>query len=79
MRNFFNQKVNETGVIKHCKREFKVIKQYSQETNLETIEYKGQEFVIVRLPRPAKNEADLICVFVNGIKYTTFAKFLKSI
>ena len=65
--------------IKHCKKEYKVIKQYNEITNCETVEVLGEQYEIVRLPRPTKTESELMCVFVKGIRYSTFAKFLKSL
>lgn len=65
--------------IKHCKKEYSILVNYSEITNLEIIEFNGIVYEILRNPRPTTTEAQLICVFVNGIKYSTFAKFLKTI
>lgn len=67
------------NIVKHCKIEYKVIVPYSETANTEVIEVKGNVYEICYLPRPTKTEAELRLVFVNGIKYSTFAKFLKSI
>jgi len=64
---------------KHCKREYKVIIPYSEITNIEIIDVNGKEYKVIRLPRPTKTESELMCVFVEGIKYNSLAKFLKSI
>ena len=65
--------------IKHCKKEYKVIIPHNEITNCETVEVLGEQYEIVRLPRPTKTESELMCVFVKGIRYSTFAKFLKSL
>lgn len=65
--------------IKHCKRTYKVITPYSNTTNIEIIEILGNQYTVTRLPRPTNTEAELMCVFVEGIRYSSFAKFLKSI
>ncbi len=61
----------------HCKNQYNVIQDYSDLTNIEVILFKGVEYKIERLPRPCKNETDLRVVIVNGVKYSSFAKFLK--
>jgi hypothetical protein len=66
-------------IVKHCGIEYKVIVPYSETTNTEVIEVNGNVYKISRLPRPTKTEAELMRVFVNGVKYNSFAKFLKSI
>jgi len=71
-----------TQIIKHCKKEYKVITAYSDNglnNGIEVIDVKGAIYKVERLPRPAKNETELMCVIVNGIRYSSFAKFLKSI
>jgi hypothetical protein len=64
---------------KHCKREYKVIQAYNEIDWIEVVEVNGKEYEILRNPRPTKTEAELMCVFVQGIKYASFAKFLKSV
>lgn len=66
-------------ITKHCKKQYKVLVPYTDAKCIEVIEVEGKSYEIVRLPRPTKNVTELMCVFVNGIKYPTFAKFLKSI
>jgi len=68
--------------IKHCKREYKVLTPYSdngENYGIEVIEVKGKIYKIERVPRPAKNITELFAVFVDGVRYNTFAKFLKSL
>jgi hypothetical protein len=68
--------------IKHCKREYKVITPHSDNgiyNGIEVIEVKGNIYNVERLPRPAKNESELMCVIVNNIRYNSFAKFLKTL
>lgn len=67
------------NTIKHCKKQYSVLVKYSEITNSETIEFNGVVYEILRNPRPTKEVSELYHVFVNGIKYNTFAKFLKSI
>lgn len=64
---------------KHCGNIYTVLVKYSDTTNEEVILFKDKKYTIVRLPRPTKTEAELACVFVNGVKYNSFAKFLKTI
>jgi hypothetical protein len=64
---------------KHCKQEYKVLVPYSENTNIEIIEVKGKVYEIARIPRPCATYGELALVYVNGIKYYSFAKFLKSI
>jgi hypothetical protein len=65
--------------IKHCKKQYSVIVPYTEQSNTEVIQVNGINYTINRLPRPTKTVAELYYVFVDGIRYTTFAKFLKSI
>lgn len=65
--------------MKHCKIEYKVIKEYSDIDFTEIIEYKGITHEIKRVQRPCKTESELRLVFVNGVTYSTFAKFLKTL
>ena len=64
---------------KHCKVEYTVLVNYTDDTLIEVIEVKGKQYKVVRLPRPTKTINELFCVYVDGIRYTTFAKFLKSL
>ena len=64
---------------KHCKREYKVIEAYNEINWTEIIEVNEKKYEVLRNPRPTKTEAELMCVFVGGIKYSSFAKFLKSV
>jgi len=75
----YGDRLKKGSVVKHCKKEYTVLIPYSDKTNEEVISTKGKEYKIVRLPRPAKNESDLMCVFVDGIRYPSFAKFLKTL
>ena len=71
-----------TKSTKHCKREYKVVVPYTDNglnNGIEVIEVNGNIYKVERLPRPAKNESDLMCVYVNNIRYSSFAKFLKSV
>ena len=70
--------MNNQNNIKHCKLTYKVLIPYEGTTGKEVIEFNGVEYVIERLPRPAKNESDLMCVFVSGRRYRSFANFLKT-
>ena len=65
--------------IKHCKKQYEIIENYSSITNLQTIKVNNKLYVIERLPRPTTTESELMCVFVKGIKYNSLAKFLKSV
>ena len=67
---------------KHCKREYTIITPYTDNglnNGIEIIEVNGNTYIVERLPRPAKNESDLMCVIVKNVRYSSFAKFLKSI
>jgi len=67
----------------HCKIEYakKFIKgNFESEWKEEVIvEYSvnGKPYEITFLPRPAKNTADLMCVYYRGIRYASLAKCLK--
>jgi|688.fasta_scaffold898336_2 hypothetical protein len=63
----------------HCKVSYLVIEDYSDETLKQIIEINNVQYTVTYNPRPCNTEAELRCVFHNGIKYSTFAKFLKSI
>jgi hypothetical protein len=63
--------------VSHSKIQYSVIEEYSDSTFRQVIKLKDKIYQIDYLPRPCKNESDLRCVFVNNIRYTTFAKFLK--
>ena len=65
--------------MKHCKVNYKVIIPYSDETLTQVIEVKGISYEVNYLPRPCKNERDVFAVFHNGVRFSTFAKFLKSV
>jgi hypothetical protein len=64
---------------KHCKMTYNVIVPYSEINNSEVISVNGLTYEIIRNPRPTKTESELMCVFVNGVKYNSLAKFLKSL
>jgi hypothetical protein len=79
---FVEQKQTTMKTVKHCKNEYKVIVPYSDngiENGIEIIEAKGNQYKIERLPRPTKNETDLMCVFVDGVRYRSLAFFLKQL
>ena len=63
----------------HCKIAYQVVVPYSDESYVEIIIVNGQEFKIERLPRPCTTEKDLMAVFHNGVRFPSFAKFLKTI
>jgi hypothetical protein len=65
--------------IKHCKNTYQVVVPYTDETNTEVISVNGNEYLIERLPRPTNTVSELMCVFVSGVRYASFAKFLKHI
>jgi hypothetical protein len=65
--------------MKHCKVQYNVIKEYSEPGFTEIIEVNGIQYTVVRLPRPCATVADLFAVYVNGVRYSTFAKFLKTV
>ena len=67
-----------TNLIKHCGCTYEIVKKFSEETWSESILYNGEIYEINVFPRPTKTETELMCVFVNGIRYASFAKFLKS-
>ncbi len=69
----------ESVKIKHCKKEYTIVSSYNEINWTEVVEVNGKIYEVLRNPRPTKNEAELMCVFVQGIKYSSFAKFLKSI
>ncbi len=69
---------NKSEVIKHCGCSYEIVRAYSEETWSEEILYLGKVYEVKTNPRPAKTEAELMCVFVDGIRYASFAKFLKS-
>jgi hypothetical protein len=64
---------------KHCKVQYQVLVPYSDDTFTQVIEVNGKTFTIGYLPRPCASVADLYAVIVNGVKYPTLAKFLKSV
>ena len=65
---------------KHCKISYEVIVPFSEETNSFTIIFEGNEYIIFKNSREnMKKESDVCAVFYNGIKYSTFAKFLKTL
>lgn len=70
---------NELKNTKHCKFTYQVIKPFCSESLTEVIMFNGQTYQLDFLPRPAQNYADLACVIYKGIRYSTRAKFLKSI
>jgi hypothetical protein len=65
--------------MKHCKVQYKIVTPYSDNTLFEIIEVNGINYRLDFLPRPCKTVSDLYCVYYNGIRFSTFAKFLKSI
>jgi hypothetical protein len=70
---------NELKNIKHCKFTYQVVKPFCDNSLTEVIIVNGQTYQLDFLPRPAKNYADLSCVYYKGVRYSTRAKFLKSI
>lgn len=64
---------------KHCKVNYTIVTPYSDETLFQIIDVNGKQYRVDYLPRPCKSVADLYAVIVNGVKYSTLAKFLKSI
>jgi hypothetical protein len=64
---------------KHCGIFYEEVTPYSDETLVQVIKVKGNEYKLTFLPRPCKADSDLFAVFHNGIRYSTFAKFLKSL
>jgi hypothetical protein len=71
--------INDKNIFKHCGVTYKVITEYTDEIQTQVIEVNGTEYKLSYIPRPCKNESDLRKVFCNGIEYSNFAKFLKSI
>ncbi len=65
--------------MKHCKIEYKVIEAYSDETLKQVIEVKGVLHTITYLQRPCQTTSDLFAVYNNGVRFSTFAKFLKTL
>ncbi len=68
--------------IKHCKKSYTVVKPYTDngsKNGIEIIDVSGVIYVVERLPRPAKNESDLMCVIVMGKRYPSLANFLKQV
>ena len=68
--------------IKHCKRSYTVVNEYrdnGSKNGIEIIDVSGVIYVVERLPRPANNERDLMCVIVNGKRYPSLANFLKQV
>jgi hypothetical protein len=66
-------------IVKHCKKQFKVIIPYSDEGLIQVIEINGIEYKLEYLPRPCKNYSDLFCVYYQGVRFATLAKFLKTV
>ena len=77
MENYQSEEIGKT--FKHCKNIYQVVVPYTEKTNTEVISVNGNEYLIERLPRPANTISELMCVFVNGVRYASFAKFLKHI
>jgi hypothetical protein len=63
----------------HCKVKYEVIVPYSDETLVEVVKVNGIEYKLDYLPRPCSTTSDLFCVFHNGVRFSTFAKFLKTV
>jgi hypothetical protein len=64
---------------KHCKVSYEVVVPYTDETLFQIISVNEQEYRIDYLPRPCNTISDLYCVLHKGVRYSTFAKFLKSV
>lgn len=65
--------------MKHCKINYKTIINYSDETLFEIIEVNGKQYKLTFTPRPCKTVSELYAVYHNGVRFSTFAKFLKSV
>jgi hypothetical protein len=65
--------------MKHCKVQYNIIKEYSEADNTEIVEANGIQYTVKTLPRPCATAADLYAVYINGVRYSTFAKFLKTV
>lgn len=63
---------------KHCKVSYTVISKFSEETNSFTISFSGTIYEVKKIHKPV-TVSDCYAVIVNGIKYPTFAKFLKTL
>jgi hypothetical protein len=64
---------------KHCKVGYKVVEAYSEQTLQQKIEVDGVVYVLKYTPRPCKTISEVYAVYHNGVRYATFAKFLKTI
>jgi hypothetical protein len=63
----------------HCKVKYKVITPYTDDTLFEIIEVNGQQYKLTFKFRPCKTVSELFAVYYNGVRFPTFAKFLKTI
>jgi hypothetical protein len=64
---------------KHCKVNYETIVPYSDETLFQIIKMNEIEYKVEYLPRPCSSTSDLYAVYYKGIRFSTFAKFLKAI
>ena len=64
---------------KHCKVNYTIVTPYSHETLFQVIDVNGKQYRVDYLPRPCNTISDLYAVYHQGVRFSTFAKFLKSI
>jgi len=65
--------------IKHCKKQYEVIIPYTDASLIQVIRVNEKDYKLEYLPRPCKNYAELFSVYHNGVRFSTLAKFLKSV
>jgi hypothetical protein len=72
--------LNERITLKHCGVRYTIVEHFTDESSQQIIEVNGKQYVIkYKTPEERKTPADVFCIFVDGIKYPSFGKFLKLI
>lgn len=62
---------------KHCKVNYRIIQEFTHETNYQLIELNNNIYKVDYYPRPCETISDLYAVIYKGIRFTNFAKLLK--